>query len=698
MKFHSLRSLVKSRYRMKKITQLRDKIKDSQNDAIFPSPVQLTVHTINILLKNQEASNRIVDAPTIEAALNLNSIRYRRVNIPAGFALNDFGHLLSYSQGLESYFIYERFLGEVLTTRISSTVDFDELDILSNNIPDQTDHVFYEIYPSLPYTVNSIWSFLEFIFSSFTGDIFSLVFYSSISQLISLLIPILTVYATTTVVNLGSQSFALSFGVLTFFLSSFSVSSLYLQTRVIQKLESESDKRAQTAVWDRLLKLDLSALKQYSDADLLSRASSIAQIRSLLSSENISSGIALFFSLGFLFEMFYFLPHVAIYVLPLVLIYCLFVYTKASAGASLLLASLSQRAEYTEYCVSMLGSFSELKSSGNTRHILKPWGKVLGSISKLTRSYHEKDNALEVLSSSFLTLSFLLSFIVIISSGDLADYSSSYLPLLIGYTSALNLFCTSLSSGTVSIINSFVSVLAHWKRASPIVYAPIESGYAPGRSQIILSGDLSIQNLSFAYKGSTYSVFSDLSFSTPASKLTLLHLNPGQGATTLARLILGLYEPSSGHIFFDDHPLNSIQIASLRSQISLAPQDLYIPFGPLFQLFDGPLTQTDEDLTELVKMFGLYDLVLSSRMGIDTPVTGGGSQFSEEQRQLFSLAFAIASRPKILIIDNSISEIPSEVIQNILSFLNAIGTTVLLICTERHEFPSLDPHYLDMRQ
>ena len=262
----------------------------------------------------------------------------------------------------------------------------------------------------------------------------------------------------------------------------------------------------------------------------------------------------------------------------------------------------------------------------------------------------------------------------------------------------MNLFCTSLSSGTVSIINSFVSVLAHWKRASPIVYAPIESGYAPGRSQIILSGDLSIQNLSFAYEGSTYSVFSDLSFSTPASKLTLLHLNPGQGATTLARLILGLYEPSSGHIFFDDHPLSSIQIASLRSQISLAPQDLYIPFGPLFQLFDGPLTQTDENLTELVKMFGLYDLVLSSRMGIDTPVTGGGSQFSEEQRQLFSLAFAIASRPKILIIDNSISEIPSEVIQNILGFLNAIGTTVLLICTERHEFPTLDPHYLDMRQ
>ena len=97
-------------------------------------------------------------------------------------------------------------------------------------------------------------------------------------------------------------------------------------------------------------------------------------------------------------------------------------------------------------------------------------------------------------------------------------------------------------------------------------------------------------------------------------------------------------------------------------------------------------------------MFGLYDLVLSSRMGIDTPVTGGGSQFSEEQRQLFSLAFAIASRPRILIIDNSISEIPSEIITNILSFLNAIGTTVLLIGTEQYDFPGLDYHYLDKRQ
>ena len=698
MRFQSLRSLVKARYRKKKINQLQDKIQNSQNDAIYPSSVQLTIHAINILLKNQEVSNKIVDAPTIESALNLNSIRYRRVNIPEGFAKNDFGHLLSYSPGLQTYFIYERFLGEILSTRISSTIDFDELDILSNDLPDQSEHVFYEIYPSLPYTVNSIWSFLDFIFSSFKGDIISLVFYSSISQLVSLLIPILTVYATTSVVSLGSQSFALSFGVLVFFLSSFSVGSLYLQTRVIQKLESESDKRAQTAVWDRLLKLDLPSLKQYSDADLLSRASSIAQIRSLLSSENISSGISLLFSLGFLAEMFYFLPHVAIYVVPLVIVYCLFVYSKASAGASLLLASLSQRAEYTEYCVSMLASFSELKSSNSTHYISKSWAKVLQSISHLTRAYHEKDNALEVLSSSFLTISFLLSFVVIISSGDLDQYSSSYLPSLIGYTSALNLFCTSLSSGTVSIIDSFVSVLAHWKRASPIVFAPIEPGYSPGRSQLMLSGEISIQDVSFGYKDTSYSVFSSLTLSAPASKLTVLHLNPGQGATTLARLILGLYEPNNGHIFFDDHPMNSIQISSLRSQVSLAPQDLYIPFGPLFQLFDGPLTQTDEDLTELVKMFGLYDLVLSSRMGIDTPVTGGGSQFSEEQRQLFSLAFAIASRPRILIIDNSISEIPSEIITNILSFLNAIGTTVLLIGTEQYDFPGLDYHYLDKRQ
>lgn len=695
MRFPVLNFLV-SRYRRSKLTQLNNSFSLLPSTENYTSE-QLVVHLSRILLRTSVDSSYILPSSDIETCLRQNSVRYRSIHLARNFVDFDFGILLLSPSNSTGYIIIERYLGQILATHISSSVSFDSIPLHEFDLVNIPSGNIYELYPALPYSLPSIYSFISFVFSSFRSDIYSLIFYSSLAQIVGLSIPLLTVYVTTTVVDSGSVSFAIVIGLLVFLLAIFSTLALYLQNRVIQKLESETDKRAQVSVWDRLFKLDLVSLKNYSDGDLLSRASSISQIRTLLSSSNITSIISLVFATGYLIEMYIYLPSSALYVLPLVLAYLFVVAVKAKTGSKLLHASLSNRALYTDNCISIIDSLAESRSRNSTQLLVSRWKKLVSSISLLTKSYHEKDNSLEILSRSFTSIAFLVSFSSLILNGYFNLEDKSFLASLIGYTAALNLFCASLSSGTVTVINSVISVLAHWKRASPVIFSPIEIGYSSICRQLLLTGEVKVTNLAFSYPNTRNFVFQDLDLTILSSSFNSLVLPCGCGSTTLSKLLLGLYPLTEGSILYDCHPIESIQIATLRSQVSLASQKLYIPFGSLFNLFHGPLATTDEDLTTFLDVFGLLPLVEHSRMGIDTPVIGGGSQFSFVQRQLFSLAHAVSTHPSLLIIDNSVTEIPISILSNIFSFLLSKQITILYLSNKHPVFsnPTFSIHYLD---
>ena len=170
-------------------------------------------------------------------------------------------------------------------------------------------------------------------------------------------------------------------------------------------------------------------------------------------------------------------------------------------------------------------------------------------------------------------------------------------------------------------------------------------------------------------------------FDFEAGSINLIQSEPNTGVTLFFNLLIGLYQPSQGYISFENKHLPDIQIAYLRSQITLTPQIPFIPMGPLGELLDSEFTKDDQNLTELLEVLSLRNLVSSLRMGLNTPIPQGATCFGTRQRQVLSLARCLKTHSPILILDKCMSSFDLEQKIKVLNYLRKYNITTL-VCDE----------------
>ena len=170
---------------------------------------------------------------------------------------------------------------------------------------------------------------------------------------------------------------------------------------------------------------------------------------------------------------------------------------------------------------------------------------------------------------------------------------------------------------------------------------------------------LSFNGVSFSYpEGSGICAIQDISFTVRSGETLGIIGSTGSGKTTVANLLLRLYDTEEGTIRLSDMDIKSIRLSSLRRKIAAVPQ------RPV--LFSGTVREnmlwgkSDADDEEIRKALGLADaigFVDSSNEGLDTRVGRGGMTLSGGQKQRISLARALIRRPDILILDDSFSKV-----------------------------------------
>ncbi len=170
---------------------------------------------------------------------------------------------------------------------------------------------------------------------------------------------------------------------------------------------------------------------------------------------------------------------------------------------------------------------------------------------------------------------------------------------------------------------------------------------------------LSFNGVSFSYpEGSGICAIQDISFTVRSGETLGIIGSTGSGKTTVANLLLRLYDTEEGTIRLSDIDIKSIRLSSLRRKIAAVPQ------RPV--LFSGTVREnmlwgkSDADDEEIRKALGLADaigFVDSSNEGLDTRVGRGGMTLSGGQKQRISLARALIRRPDILILDDSFSKV-----------------------------------------
>jgi len=204
-------------------------------------------------------------------------------------------------------------------------------------------------------------------------------------------------------------------------------------------------------------------------------------------------------------------------------------------------------------------------------------------------------------------------------------------------------------------------------------------------NRIELAGKIEFRNVSFTYPESGIKALENISFTVfPGDSLAVLG-RTGSGKSTIANLLVRMYDVNAGKILVDDLPVETIALTTLRKNIGYVPQDVFlfsdtiasnIAFGKAS--LDG---EERNDIAEAAKNAVIYDNIMEFEKKFETLIGERGITLSGGQKQRVSIARALIKNPKILLFDDCLSAVDTHTEEQILNNLKKQmrGKTSLII-------------------
>ncbi|MBQ9992498.1 MAG: ABC transporter ATP-binding protein [Firmicutes bacterium] len=176
------------------------------------------------------------------------------------------------------------------------------------------------------------------------------------------------------------------------------------------------------------------------------------------------------------------------------------------------------------------------------------------------------------------------------------------------------------------------------------------------KQEIELQGNISFRNVSFHYPDSQVEALSDLSFDIKAGEKVCIIGGAGSGKTTLCKLLMGFYQPTSGEILIDGIPLQDISAESLQKLCGFVPQKNILLSGSVAKnLRFGNVNADDEELRRALRLADAEEFIDKKDGNLRYKLSQGGNNLSGGQKQRLAMARAFIKKPKLVILDDAFS-------------------------------------------
>ena len=451
----------------------------------------------------------------------------------------------------------------------------------------------------------------------------------------------------------------------------------YIVTRMVTYLCASTHRYPYDAwLFQHLLLLPYSFFQQRSTGDLLARMNSNTVIRDTLSSQMIStlldgSTVVVYLCILLLQSRPFGLLTLVLGLLQVILLFSVY-----RPIANLATQELTAQGKSQGYMAEALAGIATLKAAGAEHNAHERWSNLFFdqlNIS-LRRSY------LSTISGTILLVLRLAAPLALLWIGAAQVLNGS---MTIGTMLALTALSTAFLTPLSSLVNSgqqLQIVQAHLERLSDIITAQPEQDGEHALQPPRLSGNITLENVCFRYSQETPNILQSINLTIRAGQKVAIVGRTGSGKSTLGRLLLGLYIPTEGTIYYDGIPLQSLNFQEVRRQFGVVLQDAAIFSGSIMQnlIFNNPGMNKEQAVIS-AKMADIHDDILKMPLGYETLVSEGGGAVSGGQRQRLALARAIAHEPSILLLDEATSNLDVVTEQRVAQNLEQLPCTQIII-------------------
>lgn len=452
---------------------------------------------------------------------------------------------------------------------------------------------------------------------------------------------------------------------------------LFLMRQSIILISRHIEYDLKNEIYQHYQELDFSFFRENNTGDLMNRATEdVNQVRNYLGPAIMYAINTVALSIMIIYAMYAVNPTLATYSLipiPIIAVIILFVNKVINRRSTRIQAQLSK-----------LSSFVQETFSGI--RVIKAYTREDEKMNEFSReSNYYRETALDLVRVQaifFPLIVFLVGFSTIltvyvggievkkgtITAGNIAEF--------IIYVNQLTFPAMALAWVTSLIQRAAASQ----KRINEFLKTKPE--IVNGSIQKVISGDITLSHVSFTYPDTGIKALDNINLHIPAGSTLAIIGKTGSGKTTLANLLLRMYDTDEGTIQVDKVPLQSYDFHHLRQQIGFVPQQVFLFSDTIANNISFGLDYLEMSRVEqAAKDAAVYDNIVAFEEGFQTHIGERGITLSGGQKQRVSIARALIKDPQILIFDDCLSAVDTKTEEAILSNLGRImknKTTVFI--------------------
>lgn len=432
-------------------------------------------------------------------------------------------------------------------------------------------------------------------------------------------------------------------------------------------------------IWEKILKLNISAIKNYESGELISRIKNdIEELNSFMTNTIPNTLNYIFVFLGSLFMLIYLDYKITLIILIVIPIILLIIFPIGTLTYNISQKLQDKLSIFTSTISNVLNNIILVKTYTNEHREYYRVNKLLKSVLKIEIKEAKIQSIISPIMSlvSIGTILFIVGYSTIrIHNGDLTTgtfiavlyYVFQIIPAVISFT---------------SLYNDFQKMRGANKKINDILlFDEYEQKDIFNKINEIKPGDLIVNNLSFAYKENT--VLENLNFSVKKGE-TLAIVGPsGAGKSTFFNILLGLYTKYDGEIKYNDFSIQSYDLKDWRNNISYIPQDNNIMSGTILDnvLYGKREILSMLEVEEASKIANISDFISEIKKGYLSETGENGNFLSGGQKQRISFARAIIKNANIFLLDEFSSNLDSQTENKLIENLREVTknkTTIII--------------------